>query len=57
VMGMAARNATVARIMLRDRFGPDLDRPYRKLPLITGPLPTYHHFIPVRRHLHAVTRP
>jgi hypothetical protein len=36
VMGMAARNATVARIMLRERFGPDLDRPYRRLPLITG---------------------
>jgi hypothetical protein len=57
VMAMVARNATVARIMLQERFGPELDRPYRKLPLITGQLPTYHRLIRVRRHVHAVTGP
>ena len=30
VMAMATRNATVARLMLRERFGQELDRPYRK---------------------------
>lgn len=30
VMTMATRNSTVARFMLRERFGSELDRPYRK---------------------------